>query len=61
MGEMAVQSTRSSWHWADKTGRHLATATAPHVPHEHEAGRTSDTAWMFWKYKKFVPLQEFEP
>jgi len=44
-----------------QTGRLLAAATAPNVPHEHEAGRTSDTAWMFWRPKKFVPLPEFEP
>ena len=44
-----------------QTGCLLSTATAPHVPHEYETGRNSDTAWMFWRHKTFVPLPEFEP
>ena len=37
--------------------RHCTT----NMPHEHEAGRTSDTAWMFWRPHKVVPLPEFDP
>jgi hypothetical protein len=31
------------------------------VPHEHEAGRTSDAVWMLWKKEKFLALSKFEP
>jgi hypothetical protein len=39
----------------------LVPATSPQVPHEHEARRTSNAAWMLWKKEKFLTLPEFEP
>jgi hypothetical protein len=31
-----------------------APTTSPQVPHKHEAGGTSDAAWMLWRPEKFL-------
>ena len=44
-----------------KCGCLTAPATSPQVPHELEAGRTSEAPSMLWTPQKFVPMPEFEP
>jgi len=61
MGEVEVQVRTFILALDTEWGCLTAPATSPQVPHELEAGRTSEAPSMLWTPQKFVPLPEFEP